>query len=293
MTNLQTIRSFLLVDSALLAAEALAPDATGTRPGWLLPVYDEAAVSVSPLVIDIQAAYDCGELAAMMIMLNAARPQVHVSLIDTSLSHPGLVQHMRRFIMIRTDDGRALTLRFADCLGLPVLAATFSAEQWSAFASPIKRWCVHGRNGALCDLPLADRQKTPALTPLVLTGRQLEALAEATAPDEMIADIREMRHNVGMRGSSLEQHKWASEARQLWRSAGNVDKLVLRWLTAAAVDTRGAVFDQRQIPSLLALHDTAAIRVGLDDAATQAKASLQCEPRQPIPSTKQTYGEYP
>jgi hypothetical protein len=292
MTNLKTIHSFLLVDSALLAADALAPDSTSTKPDWLLPVYNEAAESVSPLVIDILAAYDSGQLAVMMTMLNAASPQVHASLIDTSLPHSELVQHLRRFIMIRTDDGRALTLRFADCLGLPVLATTFSSEQWMAFTGPIERWCIHDRDGVLRDLPLSDRHHVPASTPLVLTARQLESLAEATAPDEMIADIREMRHNRGMPGSMMEQHRWASAARQLWRNAGNVDKLVLRWLTAAALDTRGAVLSQHQVPSLLALDDKDTIRVRLDEAAAQVKAPLRCEPRGGTLTDKH-YGECP
>lgn len=266
MTILQTIRSYLLVDSALLSANA-----SSARPDWLLPVYNEAAGPVSPLVIDIQAAYDCAALTDMMALLNAASPQLHVSIIDTALSHAALVQHLRRFIMIRTEDGRALTLRFADCLGLPVLAETLSAEQWAAFAGAVKRWCVHGRDGALRDLPLPDRDQKPAPTPLALTARQLEALAEATAPDEMLADIREMRHGLGMPGSGVEQHKWATEARQLWRTAENVDRLVLRWLTAAALDTRGAVLGQQQVLSLLKQQDTAAIRVGLNEAVTQAK----------------------
>ena len=167
-----------------------------------------------------------------------------------------VVQHLRRCIMIRTEDGRALTLRFADCLGLPVVAT---------------RWCVPGRDSALRDLPLPDRDQKPAPTPLALTTLQLEALAEATAPDEMLADIREMRHGLGMPGSGVEQHKWATEARQLWRTAENVVRLVLRWLTAAALDTRGAVLGQQQVLSLLKLQDTAAIRVGLNEAVTQAK----------------------
>jgi hypothetical protein len=266
MTTQRTIHSFLLIDGAVLAPSVPVPVDSSIRPGWLIPVYDETVASIGPLVIDIQAACDSGELATPMALLNAAYPQLHVSIIDTALPHAGLVQHLRRFIMIRTHDGRALTLRFADCLGLPVLAATLSAEQWAALAGPVKRWCVHRRDGALCDLPLPDPQQIAASTPLVLGARQLEDLAEATGPDEMIANIREMRHDRPMAGSASEQHQWAFDARHMWRSAGNTDLIVLRWLTASALDTSGAVLRQTRLPSVLALQDKAAIRAGLDDA---------------------------
>jgi hypothetical protein len=268
--NISTaITPYLLIDSALLARDASA------RQSWLLPVYDNAAASIGPLVIDVQAAWDSNDLDAMMTLLNAAHPQVHVSIIETTLSHTALVQHLRRFIMIRTETGKDFTLRFADCLGLPMLAAIFTDEQWAALAGPMVRWCVHGRDGRLLILPLADVRQTPASTPLVLTSPQLDALAEATAPDATIADIREMRHDLDMPGSGVEQHQWASAARQLWRHAGNVDRLVLRWLTAAALDTHGAVLTQSRLPSLLALENVAAIRAGLDDATRQSVEAMQ------------------
>lgn len=266
MTNPEPISSYLLIDSALLHL-----DTSRAMPGWIIPVYDETAASVSPLVIDTQAACDAAALDDMMKLFNAANPQLHASILDTALSHAALVQHLRRFIMIRTDDGRALTLRFADCLGLPVLAAIFNAAQWASFTGPVKRWCVHGRDGALCDLPLAEDGMTPARTPLVLTAQQLDSMAEATGPDEMLANIREMRHGLRMPGSGVEQHRWASEARRLWRTAETVDRLVLRWLTTAALDTHGAVLGRQQVLALLKVRDTAAIRLGLEDAVTHAK----------------------
>jgi hypothetical protein len=82
----------------------------------------------------------------------------------------------------------------------------------------------------------------------------------------MIANIREMRHDRPMAGSASEQHQWAFDARHMWRSAGNTDLIVLRWLTASALDTSGAVLRQTRLPSVLALQDKAAIRAGLDDA---------------------------
>ena len=279
MTSQQNIHSFLLVDSALMIPSVPMPIDSNSRPGWILPVYDGAAASVGPLVIDIQAARDNEELATLMALLNAASPQLHASIIDTALSHAALVQHLRRFIMIRTDDGRALTLRFADCLGLPVLAIVLSVEQWAAFAGPVKRWCVHRRDGTLCDLALPDMQQMTASTPLVLTARQLEDLAEATGPDEMIANIREMRHDRLMPGSASEQHQRAVTARRMWRSAGNTDLIVLRWLTASALDTSGAIFGQTHLPSILALQDKAAIRAGLDDAVARTSGLLAHEVR--------------
>jgi hypothetical protein len=91
----------------------------------------------------------------------------------------------------------------------------------------------------------------------------LEELAEAAAPDMLIAHIRDARHGDDLPGTAAEQHRWATEARLVWRAAGHVDDLVLRWLTAAALDTQGAVLRLASLPSLLAQPDQGAIRAAL------------------------------
>lgn len=266
--------SFLLIDGALaglvLAGPALAED---DRPGWLHPLYSDDATAVGPLLIDIEAAQEAGQLDEMMALANAVRPQLHASLIDTALSHAELIEHLRRFIAIRTESGQAFTLRFADCVALPNLATIFSPAQWAAVAGPIVRWCVHGRNGAMLTLPDADAAVAPAQTPLVLTAQQFDEVAEAAAPDMLLAHIRDARHGDELPGNAAQQHCWASEARQLWRAAGNAHDIVLRWLTTAALDTGGAVLRLHSLPALLEQPEQSAIRAGLlaEVAIYQAK----------------------
>ncbi|MDB5973802.1 MAG: hypothetical protein JWR07_562 [Nevskia sp.] len=258
------ISSFLLIDGTLAGAVPGGPVLSGDgRPGWLHTLYPDEAAAVSPIVIDMDAAQIASQLDQMMALVNAVRPQLHVSIIDTALSHVQLIEHLRHFCSIRTELGKTFTLRFADCAVLPVLSTILNPKQWTAILGPVTRWCVHGRDGALLTLPLADAAIPPAPTPLLLTSQQLEELAEATAPDMLIAHIRDARHGDDLPGTVAEQHLWATEAHLAWRAAGNADDLVLRWLTAAALDTQGAVLRLRSLHALLAQPEQGAIRAGL------------------------------
>jgi hypothetical protein len=103
----------------------------------------------------------------------------------------------------------------------------------------------------------------------------LEELAEAAAPDMLLAHIRDARHGDDLPGNATEQHRLASEARVAWRAAGSVHDVVLRWLTTAALDTGGAVLRLRSLPALLAQPEQGAIRADLlaEVARHEAKAA--------------------
>jgi hypothetical protein len=269
------ISSFLLIDGALAGAVPGGPVLSGDgRPGWLHTLYPDEAAAVSPIVIDMDAAQTASQLDQMMALVNAVRPQLHVSIIDTALSHVQLTEHLQHFCSIRTELGKTFTLRFADCAVLPILATILNPAQWAAVARPFVRWCMHGRDGMLLALPVADAAIPPAPTPLLLTSRQLEELAEAAAPDMLIAHIRDARHGDDLPGTAAEQHRWATEARLAWRAAGHVDDLVLRWLTAAALDTYGAVLRLRSLPALLAVFDHETLRAGLLAEVSNCKSEL-------------------
>lgn len=278
MTTQAQLRSFLLIDGAQLALAELPVPLPDAAPEWLTHVYDPSGAAVSPLVIDIEAASRADNGDQMTALFTALQPQLHASLIETTLSHEALTQHLRRFIMIRTEAGKAYTLRFADCTVLPILAAVFTPGQWAALAGPIVRFCVHGLEGALQTLPVADPALSPAMTPLVLTDEQLAALAEAAAPSMMLAHLRDMNHGDALQGSRAEQHRWASAARLLWRSAGNLDDIVLRWLTSATLATEGHVLQQSRLPTLLGGADQSAIRDGLQVMVSEHHARTQRAP---------------
>lgn len=270
-TTTPTLFSFLLIDGALVGgAAAYLPLGQDGRPDWATPLYeDPEAASVSPLLIDIAAAQQAGPLEQMMALMNAMRPQLHVSIIDTALPNAELVRHLRRFIYITTEADRQLTLRFADCAVLPALASVLSPTQWATLAEPIARWRVHQRDGALATLPPAARGQNPAPTPLALASAQIDELSEAMAPDRLILNVQASRPTSPLPGTALQQHRWASHARALWRGVGHADDNLLISFTSAVFDTQGKLLRHPHLPAILDLQDAAAIRQRLREILKQ------------------------
>lgn len=261
------ISAFLLIDSAMLGGtEAFLPMQADTRPDWLLPIYKETAATVSPLLIDMAAAEQAGQLDLMMMLFNGTQPQLHASLIETRLTHAALAQHLRHFIFVRLASGNEPTLRFADCAVLPSLAAILTPAQWAAVVGPTTRWCIHQRCGALTDLPLADPGQDPAPTPLTLTTQQDALLTELEAPDQLIGNLLRGRKGKTLSGNMAEQHQWASEALIQWRAAGHSDNGILLLLAAAIFDTQGRLLGYSGLADILAQQDAVAIRVDLKQA---------------------------
>jgi len=266
--TLPKISSFILLDSAMLGgAEKFLPMAPEVRPDWLIPVYKDPAAAVSPLVIDIEAAELAGQLEYVMALVNAKRPQLHVSIIDTALSHEALAQHLRHFIFVRTETGKELTLRFADCCILPALATMLSPAQWVTFAGPMVRWCIHQREGAMTTLPLADMEQDVVATPFVLTTQQVESLRESAAADQLIGNVQSMRYGQILPGNPAEQHRWASEARRVWQAAGHFDSEVLFSLASAIFDSHGELLKDASLFGILAQKKNATICQDLRQAA--------------------------
>lgn len=230
----------------------------------MVPIYEDAElVSVSPLVIDIDAAQQAWPADRMMAMLNAIRPQQHVSIIDTTLDHEQLARHLRRFSFIAVEGGQRFTLRFADCAVLPELAAALSLGQWATLAGPMARWSVHQRDGTLAPLPQPDRAQSPVPTPLTLTSMQIDELIEAMAPYGLISNVEASRAARPLSGTPVQQHSWASDARRLWHAAGHADNTVLISFASAVFDTHGKLLRHPQLPAILRLEDARAIRQGI------------------------------
>jgi len=264
-TTTPTLSSFLLIDGALLGgSDTYLPLGEDARPDWAIPVYEDAeAAAVSPLVIDIDAAQRSWPADQMMALLNAVRPQLHASLIDTALPHAELVRHLRRFIYIIKEADRQLTLRFADCAVLPALAAVLSPAQWATLTEPMARWRVHQRDGTLATLPPPDRAQSPVSTPLTLTSAQIDELIEAMAADKLIFNVRASRTKRPLPGTPVQQHCWASDARARWQAAGHADDTVLISFASAVFDTHGKLLRHPQLPAILGQEDASAIPQGI------------------------------
>lgn len=245
---------YLLVDNSMLQERPAHCDDNQVKslPIWLESIYKGRALEVSPLLIDVEAAYDSGDIGRVMHYLNARKPALHVSIIESEMRLEEIAQHLRRFVFILDPDERQLTLRFADCIVLELLCSLLTPVQWTTMTRPITRWGIHSRSGLVISLPLL-ASDTDALIPLRLDREQLAALDDASEPDHFIAKVKMMHHGAELPGNSEEQHVWAKEARREWQAAQNSNPLILLFLTEAMLFCRGEILQRQDVKGLLAV----------------------------------------
>jgi len=255
---------YLLIDNGLLQAASAGYSETDSkrRPTWLMPIYAERALEVSPFLIDMDEAYEAGQLDQVMAYVNALVPALHVSIIETALPLAEMAQHLRRFIFILDPDGKQRTLRCADGAVLMPLSSVLTEAQWAAMRRSIARWCVHDRSGRVIEL-----RSVPAIedvpTPLRLERDQIAALDEASEPDHCLAKVKMMHHGAEFPGTAEEQYHWANEAHQAWRASGNPSQLYFLFLTEAALTSRGKVLQRPEISEYLLMDDIHAFKINL------------------------------
>ncbi|MGF6273333.1 hypothetical protein ABIB38_001691 [Massilia sp. UYP11] len=245
---------YLLIDNGLLhdLSAGYAHADAKSRPIWLAPVYAQRALEVSPLLIDVEAAYEAGDIEKVMGYVSACKPALHTSIIESELKLGELVHHLRHFIFIVDPNGKQFTLRYADCAVLATLSSVLTPAQWGAMRGPIARWAVHDRSGSIIHLPLIESDAR-APTPFCLDWEQLAMLDEASEPDHLIAKAKMMRHGANFPGNTVEQHAWARGALEVWRAAGNSNPLFLTFLTEAVLTTQGGILNRSEVRECLAL----------------------------------------
>lgn len=255
--------SYLLADTTLLGDLDHCPWLKKKRtPRWIAPVYGRDAAHVSPVLIDIERAVQAARVPEMMEMISKRQPQLGVSLIETELTLEQLLQHFRQFIHVCKEDGATLTLRFADCVVLPALAATFTPAQWAALVRPFQSWKVHGRDGRLLTLPPARAEETAAL-PLVVSDEQIAELADALGTDQLLANLRRMRPKKADEYDTLEAFQQADQARRMWRMAGQTDATALLLFVRDVFDTQGRILRLPVMLKILAQKDLEHVRKDL------------------------------
>jgi hypothetical protein len=259
---------YLLIDNGMLhgLSACYAEVDSKNRPSWLAPIYADHALAVSPFLVDVEAAYEAGDIDRVMGFLNARRPGLHVSIIETGLDLEQIARHLCRFIFILDPHGRQFTLRYADCAVLAPLPSLLTAEQWATMKGPITRWGIHDRSGAIVQLPAAEPNAAEP-TPFCLDQDQLTALDEVSEPDHYVAKVEMMRNGAALPGNTEERHAWARAARQAWRSADNANPLVLLFLTEAALFTRGEILRRPEVQALLKMDEASAFRTKLRELA--------------------------
>jgi len=255
-----TCSTYLLIDSAMIGDALPMPWASKRRcPDWARPLYDRKAGTVSPVLMDIEAARASGRMSDVMAFANARRPQLHLSLIDTLMSLDQLCEHLRRFIYFVDGQGKEYTLRLADCAVLPALMAALTPAQSAAITAPIRSWKVHGRDGALFELP-KPTSAPDETSPLTLSQQQMAALKNAMGVDQLLANLRTMRPGHQFAATPLAEYEMASKARQMWHAAGREDDATLLLLARAAFDTGGKILWLPSMPLILAELDDKVVR---------------------------------
>ena len=264
---------YLLIDNGLLeeVSASYTEVDSKNRPLWLEPIYPDHALAVSPLLVDLDAAYEAGDIDRVMSYVNARKPALHVSIIETESGLEQIAQHLRRFIFIVSPDDKQFTLRYADCTVLAPLSVALTTAQWATMKGPISRWGVHDRSGTLTSLPPTE-PVAYAPTPFCLNHEQLAALDEASEPDHGIAKVKMMGHGLPLPGNTAEQHAWALAARQVWRTAGNSNALILLFLTESSLISRGAILRRSEIQHFLAMDEATAFREKLQDLIKEMTA---------------------
>jgi len=269
---------YLLIDNGSLqdvSASYVGTD-TQSHPSWLEPIYPERALEVSPLLMDVEAAYEAGEIDEVMGYLNAHRPALHVSIIESELRLAEIAQHLRRFIFVLDPEGKQFTLRFADCAVLEELSSVLTPSQWAVMRGPFSRWGMHDRSGSVIQLP-PNESGAHSPTPLCLDRDQLVALDEASEPDHLIAKVQMMRHGAQLPGTVADQHAWAREAQRAWQAAHLSNPLFLLVLAEAMILSQGKILRIPDIKNVLATDDASIFRQRLQEIVRENVRSLTME----------------
>ncbi len=243
--------TYILIDTTLIGYPKDKPWTRKPRKlSWLAAFYEREALTVSPILIDIERAYICNRLDAVMTLVNAQRPQLGISFIETELTLTKLREHLSQFIYVKTEDNVELTLRFADCAVLAALAACLTAEQWSSVVAPFENWKIHGRDGSLKSLPIL-KSDMPLTAPLLLSDGQIASLKSAMSVDQLLANLRKMRPDQSYDYSTLKSYEYAEQARQIWLSSGHSEDTELLLFTRDVFDSDGKLLLQPSLSKVL------------------------------------------
>lgn len=260
--------TYILIDTTLIGYPENRPWAKKRRkPNWVISLYAKEAQAVSPILIDIERGRECNHLDTIMALVNAVRPQLGISFIETDLSLQELYDHLLQFIYIKAEDETELTLRFADCAVLLALVETLTNEQWAVFVGPLSSWKVHGRDGKLISLPFL-KAETKANPPLALSSTQITKLKEAMAADLLLFNLRKVRPDQSSEYTTLEAYEWAQQVRKLWFSAGHSEDAELILFARDVFDSEGRLLLQPGLKKVLEQSDLVVRRKDLHRMAS-------------------------
>lgn len=260
--------TYLLLDTAMMGDVENRPWAKSKRrPDWLIPIYERDAWRVSPVIVDIEAAFKANRIGLVTSLVNCVQPQLHASFIDTELTAAEVAEHLRQFIYIVSEKGEEITLRLADCIVLPWLQSAMTPAQWAAFHGPIINWKCHRRNGTLATLPHPDSVE-PSSAPFRFVANQITSLAEAHEPDQLLSNLRAMRAGHQWGRTPQQAFDLAADTLKAWKASGQTDATMLLLLARGVFDTEGKLLRFSALPKILAQSDLATMRKDIQNAVS-------------------------
>jgi hypothetical protein len=268
--------TFLLLDAAMMVEINAKPwTKVKRRSSWLVPLYDRPAWSVSPVLVDIEAARRANRIELVTDFANQIKPQLHASFIDTYLSASGLAEHLRQFTYFIDSRGSEFTLRIADCVVLPWLQRVMTASQWAAIHKPILRWRVHGRDGRLQSLP-GPNESHPSTPPLKLTKQQLDSLDEFHGPDQLMTNLRAMRLDHKWAETPQVEIQLAEEVLRTWKECGQSDPATLLLYARGVFDTKGKLLRFPSLRQILEQRDITLVRKDIQNIVASEMPGAIC-----------------
>lgn len=263
------VSTYILIDTTLIGYPSNKPWRKKTRkPSWIAAIYGGDALLVSPILIDVERAWRCNRIDAIMALVNAESRQSGVSFIETELSLTELLSHLRQLIYIQAEDGGELTLRFADCVVLSALSISLTKEQWASMVAPFASWKIHARDGKLKSLQILTPE-VPLRFPLSLSAAQIASLRDASGADQLLANLRKMRPDHGAQYSTLQAHQFAEQTRHIWLAAGHEEDSDLVLFARDVIKTEGRLLRHPGLAQALEQSDPVMRRKDLQRLASQ------------------------
>jgi metal-responsive CopG/Arc/MetJ family transcriptional regulator len=253
--NDQSYSTYLLLDASQMRNIQNPPWLKDRRcRGWMERIYERRAVSVSPILIDIDAAYHKGRIAEVMEFVAACNPKFHVSIIDSGISLQELAIHLRQLIYIVDETGQEFTLRFADGAVLPALFEVLAPQQRQVALRPIMAWRTYDMENNLISHQSSIVEDAMKL-PLALTNQQIIDLKERLAVYQLLGNFLTLHYGEFKNMLYEKKYKLMEEARRIWLASKQQDVNTLTQFLLGVFITDGKILRIRKIAEILAEED--------------------------------------
>lgn len=121
---------------------------------------------------------------------------------------------------IQAASGDTYGLRIGDSRIVPLLAKVLTPAQWSALIAPMERWEFNQRDGTSAYFTGPQAAGPTEAAALSLSDEQIEQLAQATAPDNLLAHIG-MEPTPASAQHTQSRYEVACSCQRLWKATDN------------------------------------------------------------------------